>query len=34
MLNIYFLQIRRELHAAKCRDIEINENVQSSMAVE
>lgn len=27
-------EIRRELHAAKCRDIEINENVQSSMAVE
>ncbi|XP_045451486.1 bystin [Melitaea cinxia] len=27
-------EIRRELHAAKCRDIERNENVQSSMAVE
>ncbi|CAH2099927.1 unnamed protein product [Euphydryas editha] len=27
-------EIRRELHAAKCRDIELNENVQNSMAVE
>ncbi|XP_050360066.1 bystin [Nymphalis io] len=27
-------EVRRELHAAKCRDIEINENLQNCMAVE